>query len=98
MNVIYEPKARAAEYAPLAVNLYTGCLHSCRYCYAPDVARKKRSVFHTQVKPRKNILRLLENDCKKLAAGTINHRQEVCLLLVALVACKLWELLPWADH
>ncbi len=66
MSIIYEPKARAAEYAPLAVNLYTGCFHSCGYCYAPSVARKKRSVFHTAVKPRKNILDLLEKDCRKM--------------------------------
>ena len=25
MNVIYEPKGRAREYAPLACNLYMGC-------------------------------------------------------------------------
>ncbi len=66
MSIIYEPKARAAEYAPLAANLYTGCLHSCKYCYAPGAARKKRSVFNTSVEPRKNILELLEKDCKKL--------------------------------
>ena len=66
MSVIYEPTARAAEYAPLACNLYTGCRHSCRYCYAPGTARKKRSVFHTAVEPRKNILELLEKDCRKM--------------------------------
>ncbi len=66
MNIIYEPKARAAEYAPLAVNLYTGCLHACGYCYAPGVARKKRSVFRTSVEPRKNILEQLEKDCRKM--------------------------------
>lgn len=66
MAVIYEPKARAREYAPLALNLYTGCLHGCGYCYAPGVARKKRSVFHTAVKPRKNILEFLEKDCRKM--------------------------------
>ncbi len=66
MSVVYEPSGRAAEYSPLAVNLYTGCLHKCGYCYAPGVARKKRSVFHTNVQPRDNILGRLEADCKKL--------------------------------
>ncbi len=66
MSIIYEPKARAAEYAPLAINLYTGCLHSCGYCYAPGVAHKKRSIFHTKVEPRKDILELLEKDCRKM--------------------------------
>ena len=34
MNVIYEPKGRAREYSELACNLYRGCTHGCRYCYA----------------------------------------------------------------
>jgi len=36
MAVIYEPKGMALEYAPLACNLYRGCQHGCRYCYAPN--------------------------------------------------------------
>jgi DNA repair photolyase len=31
MRIIYEPKGRALEYAPLAVNLYRGCSHGCDY-------------------------------------------------------------------
>jgi hypothetical protein len=27
MRTIYEPEGRAAEYSPLALNLYTGCAH-----------------------------------------------------------------------
>lgn len=30
---IYEPKGRAREYAPLALNVYRGCPHACDYCY-----------------------------------------------------------------
>jgi DNA repair photolyase len=33
--VIYEPKGKAGEYAPLALNLYAGCSHGCTYCFAP---------------------------------------------------------------
>lgn len=34
-GLIYEPKGRALEYAPLACNLAVGCIHGCRYCYGP---------------------------------------------------------------
>lgn len=36
MDVIYEPTGRAREYAPLALNLYSGCSHSCSYCVHPN--------------------------------------------------------------
>ena len=30
-TIIYEPKGRAREYAPLACNLAVGCVHRCVY-------------------------------------------------------------------
>jgi hypothetical protein len=33
MPLIYEPKGRAREYSPLALNVYRGCPHECGYCY-----------------------------------------------------------------
>lgn len=66
MSIIYEPKARAAEYAPLAANLYEGCNHGCRYCYSPGVRHVKRSVFHTDCGPREDILQRLQADCIKM--------------------------------
>lgn len=33
MQTIYTPKGRAYEYAPLALNIYSGCSHHCTYCY-----------------------------------------------------------------
>lgn len=67
MPIIYEPKGRAMEYSPLAANLYTGCVHGCKYCYAPAVLRKKRESFHSNdVQPRLKILERLETDCIKM--------------------------------
>lgn len=37
MSLIYEPKGKAREYSPLALNVYTlGCDHACQYCYCKD--------------------------------------------------------------
>lgn len=65
-GVIYEPKGRALEYSPLACNLYTGCMHGCKYCYAPAALRKKQEEFNKVVQPRKDILARLEVDCIKM--------------------------------
>jgi len=68
MPVIYKPKGRAGEYAGLACNLYTGCTHGCRYCYAPAVLRMHPEAFHERTEPKADILPRLEKEAKKLAA------------------------------
>lgn len=67
MSIIYEPKGRALEYAPLAANLYRGCGHSCSYCYAPAALRMKRDEFYGNPQPRAGVLEQLEKDARKLA-------------------------------
>lgn len=38
MSLIYEPKGKAREYSPLALNVYTGgCEHQCEYCYCKGI-------------------------------------------------------------
>jgi DNA repair photolyase len=66
MNVVYEPKGRAREYSDLACNLYRGCTHGCRYCYAPATMRTTGEKWHEKAEPRKDILRLLEKDARRL--------------------------------
>jgi DNA repair photolyase len=40
MSLIYEPRGKAREYSPLALNVYSGgCDHACRYCYCADMGR-----------------------------------------------------------
>ena len=56
MKPIYEPKGAAKEYGDLALNIYTGCPHRCYYCFAPSVLRRDREIFHSDVRPRENIV------------------------------------------
>ena len=68
MNVIYEPKGRAREYSPLACNLYLGCTHGCKYCYAPACMHRKPAEWHESARARgENVLKLFEKDCARLA-------------------------------
>lgn len=69
MFILYTPRGRAREYAPLAVNLYSGCSHGCKYCYVPDIppwefSRTPRLDFHSSVKPRKDVIKKLERDLR----------------------------------
>lgn len=66
MKPIYKPKGAAAEYADLALNIYTGCNNGCTYCYAPGVLRKTREAFSANVQMRPGLLEALE---KQLAGG-----------------------------
>ena len=41
-SLIYEPKGKAREYSPLALNVYSGgCDHGCRYCYCAGITHGK---------------------------------------------------------
>ena len=66
MPIIYEPRGKAREYSELAVNLYTGCSHACRYCYCPAILRKSVEAWAFDPQPRKNVLRELERDAKQV--------------------------------
>ncbi len=64
--MIYKPKGRAREYSPLALNIYTGCDHGCRYCYVPGLMRKDKKSFRLNVLPRPNLIEQVEKDAKRL--------------------------------
>lgn len=68
MKVVYEPKGRAREYADLACNLYMGCTHGCRYCYAPACMRTTDDRWHSEVTPRQKVIEYFEKDAVKLRA------------------------------
>ncbi len=66
LQVIYQPKGPALEYAPWALNLGVGCSHGCRYCYGSRAARKKKEVFHSGIRVRDKIIHRLAKDAALL--------------------------------
>ena len=69
MSVIYEPKGRALEYSELACNLYLGCTHGCKYCFAPGCMRKTSEQWHSAANPRKDVIKAFDREARKLAAA-----------------------------
>ena len=65
MSVIYKPTGMAREYSPYALNLYLGCSHRCKYCYAPSTMQRSPDRYFGRPAPRKDILRLIEKDLKE---------------------------------
>jgi DNA repair photolyase len=66
MSIIYEPKGRAGEYAPLAANIYKSCSHGCLYCYANKMMKLDKAYFHAENRIRKDAIKNLEKDAAKL--------------------------------
>jgi len=60
----------AREYSSLALNVYSGCTHGCRYCYAPSCLQRTRETFHSQGTPRKDIVRQVQREAPAYAGGT----------------------------
>ncbi len=73
-KIIYRPRGRAYEYAPLATNPYRGCGHGCVYCYVPDAIRMPRSEFDETAIPRKDYIKKLIADAKKYQAAFMKEQ------------------------
>jgi len=67
MRIIYQPKGKAAEYADLALNIYKGCSHGCRYCYGPAAMRMSRSLFHAAARPKNLVCGRVMADAARLS-------------------------------
>jgi ubiquinone/menaquinone biosynthesis C-methylase UbiE len=52
----------AREYSPYACNLYIGCSHICRYCYAPHTLQRTEASYFGVPSPRKNVLYLMNKE------------------------------------
>jgi len=79
MSKIYEPKGKAREYSPLALNYYKGCSHECLYCYVPNMFNRFDNNYnHNSVGIRKSKKDIL-NDVEKSAKKHRNSKKQVLL-------------------
>jgi len=70
MITIYEPRGRAREYSPLALNIYNKCDHNCRYCYVPLIQKKWGNVpTNIHPFPRRYLLVDLKREARKYSFG-----------------------------
>ena len=76
MALIYEPRGRAREYAALACNIYRGCDHGCKYCYAPAATFSTATAFRNSHTRKTFSIAALAREAKKLR-GT-NKRVLLC--------------------
>ena len=65
MTPIYTPSGRAREYSPKALNLYLGCSHGCKYCYAPHAIQKSTDDYFCTPSPRKTVVQDLARQLSK---------------------------------
>lgn len=72
-TLIYQPKGRAYEYAPLACNIYRGCDHGCLYCYAPSATQRKREEFNASTTRSNFLAKLSKEAAKYQAIGTTDQ-------------------------
>ncbi len=77
LKVIYQPKGRAAGYCPWAANLYRGCGHGCKYCYAPKALQLPTAEYCKPV-PRVGVIDKLTKDAAELKSRGEFHKILLC--------------------
>lgn len=65
MSLIYEPKGKAREYSPLALNIYKGCDHGCGYCYVPKIFGRWGNYNHADVLTKPDFVNELRAEAKR---------------------------------
>lgn len=82
--LIYQPKGKAREYSPYALNVYLSCTHKCDYCYAPRCRWQTKDEYFAKPSPRDNIVELLD---RELSKGKV-PKEQVLLSFIGDVYCE----------
>lgn len=77
MNIIYKPSGKAKEYSEYALNIAQGCIHGCKYCFAPGCFKITKESYHNKIVIKKNLLERVEKDLIYLN----KHKQNPNVLL-----------------
>ena len=78
IELIYETRGKAREYAPLGVELYAGCSYGCKYCFVPKLRNITIEQFHNDARPVENAISKLESDAKRLKARQDDREILLC--------------------
>ena len=74
-QLIYQPRGRAREYSPWALNLFDGlCGHqrmdmtvpACAYCFAAQLPAARRKDSDPTCRPKRDLLGRLERECARI--------------------------------
>ena len=82
MSIIYQPTGMAREYSPYACNIYIGCSHRCKYCYAPHTIQRSEDGYFGIPSPRKNVLSGIEKDLQSQ-----KYEKQIMLSFIGDVYC-----------
>jgi len=78
-TLIYAPEGQAGEFAPLALNPYKGCGHSCGYpCYVPEYTHQPRAEFNAGAILKPDFIARLRKEAAKYQAAGITEQVTLC--------------------
>jgi DNA repair photolyase len=75
LKFIYKPQGRALEYAPLALDVYNGCTHRCKYCYIMTSGKIHVDDYYDDPAPKAALLEKVESDLEKLRS--VDNQDEI---------------------
>jgi DNA repair photolyase len=80
LNLVYEPAGKALEYSPLAINIFKGCAHGCKYCFGPGIARTTMEKFSSCPAPRADVEKNLIHDCREMQKRSMKGPVLLCFM------------------